>query len=107
MNTFLRQRVNNEPLDSHPPAMLKPASLTFSPKPRSRPHLPYGPADAHGHHAEEQHLHPRRDIAEDLAGGIIHGLQTVQKACHPERSERSLMIEAAYKEKCSDVRRLA
>jgi hypothetical protein len=82
MNTFLRERVNNEPLDSHPPARLKPAPLTFPPKPRARPDLPYGPADAHCYHAEEHDPHPRRDIAEDFASGVIHGLQTVQKACH-------------------------
>src|SRR6266513_4470768 len=81
MNTFLRQRVNNEPLDSHPPATLKPVPLTFPPKPRSRPDLPYGPADAQCHDAEEDDLHPGRDIAEDFASGVIHGLQTVQKTC--------------------------
>ena len=76
MNTFLRQRINNEPLDPHPPVMLNPPSLTFPPKARSQPDLPNGPGNAHRHDAEEQDPHPRRDIAEDFASGVIHGLQT-------------------------------
>src|SRR6266487_944585 len=99
MNTFLCQRVDNEPLDSHPPAMLKPAPLTFPPKPRSRPDLPYGPADAQCHDAEEDDLHPGRDIAEDFASGVIHGLQTVQKPVRLERTERSLRISGCLQRK--------
>lgn len=94
MNTFLRQCVNNEPFDSYPPVMLKTAPLAFSPKPRSRPDLPYGPADAHCHHAEEHDPHPRRDIAEDFASGVIHNLQTGQRTLYPERGERSVMISS-------------
>src|SRR5438270_11492252 len=99
MNTFLRQCVNNEPLDPHPPATLNPARLTFPPKPRSRPDLPYEPADAQCHDPEEDDLHPGRDIAEDFASGIIHGLQTFQKPVRLERTERSLMISGCLQRK--------
>ena len=74
--------------------MLKPATLSLPPQPRSRPHLPYGPADAYCHDAEEQDPHPRRDIAEDFAGGVIHDLQTGQRTLYPQRGERSLMISS-------------
>ena len=78
----------------YPPVMLKTAPLAFSPKPRSRPDLPYGPADAHCHQAEEHDPHPRRDIAEDFASGVIHDLQTGQRTLYPERGERSVMISS-------------
>ena len=99
MNTFLRHSVNNEPLDSHPPAMFKPAPLSFPPKARSRPDLPNGPADAHGHHAEEQDPHPGRDIAEDFASGITHGLQTFPKSLSAWSELNILIISGSLQRK--------
>jgi hypothetical protein len=58
--------------------------------------LPYRPADAHCHHAEEQDPHPRRDIAEDFASGVIHGLQTFPKSLLPWSEQTFWRFQAAY-----------
>jgi hypothetical protein len=79
--------------------MLKPAPLAFPPKPRSRPDLPDWPTNAHCHHAEEQDPHPGRDIAEDFARGIIHGLQTFPKSLSGWSELNVLMISGSLQQK--------
>src|SRR5439155_10733417 len=72
MNTFLRQRILDEPPTPHTPVTLKSALLTFTPEPRPGHHLPHEHRDTCRNHDEEHHAHPWRDVAEHFARGVIH-----------------------------------
>ena len=72
MNTFLRQRILAEPPTPHTPVTLKSALLTFTPEQRAGRDLPHQHGDTRRDHDEKHDTHPRRDVAEHFARGVIH-----------------------------------
>src|SRR5215831_15058668 len=58
MNTFLRQRILDEPPTPHAPITLKSAPLTFTPEPHPGYDLPHEHRDTRRDHDEEHHAHP-------------------------------------------------
>src|SRR5262249_16888990 len=72
MNTFLRQRILDEPPIPHTPVTLKSTSLPLTPEPHPGRDLQYEHCDARRDHDEKDHAHPPRDVSEHFARRVIH-----------------------------------
>src|ERR1700759_2115299 len=71
MNPLLGERVNRQSLQPHPPVPLESRFTARSPAPPATFQLPGKPGKTGQDHGKENHLHPWRDIAEDLTGSFI------------------------------------
>ena len=72
MNAFLRQCVDDESPNPHPPVTLKSARLTFTPESQAGDDLPYEYTNTRRDHDEEHDAHPRCDVAEHFARDAIY-----------------------------------
>src|SRR4029078_13013919 len=72
MNAFLHQCMLDKTSNPYMPITLKSATPTFTPEPNPRRDLPREDGHARRDHDEEHHSHPRRDVAEHFARGVIH-----------------------------------
>src|SRR5580765_3534509 len=71
VHPFLGKRVDGQTLDPDSPVTLEPRPPPLKPAPPPTLQLPPKPAEADQDHGEENHLHPRRDVTEDLTRGVI------------------------------------
>ena len=72
VHAFLRESVNQQPLEPDARVAFETARFAAPPIQKMAKHLPQEHADARGHERKKNPLHPRRDIPEDLAAGLGH-----------------------------------
>src|SRR5690349_18062225 len=71
VHSFLSKRIDSQTFDPDAPVALKTWPTTFAPATSPALQLPSQPTKADQDHGKENHLHPGRDVTEDLTGGVI------------------------------------